>query len=118
MIPVFDWLNDPAYADKTDDIISIRQLAAQTLDYSGTDLDLDLSDCTVSEKDRLVLNPSHFVAKLELVPPPPPVERSRLVRYLDEDGLEFIEGGEDEAEEHAELPPLTPEQMRIRDSAF
>ena len=114
-MPVFDWLNDPAYRPLgySEEDSLVRNVSPQALDYGG-----EFSQYTAVEKDRIIMNPSHFIAKLEeIVPPPASSSTSSLyfpIRYLDEDGREFTE--EEEAEESLHLyPPLTEEQMRRRD---
>jgi uncharacterized membrane protein YgcG len=114
VIPVFDWLNDPAYRplgfDRQAASSNARQQAARALDYGG-----EFSQFSVVEKDRIVMNPSHFVAKLELVPPPPPQPRYTPTRYVDEDGVEYTEEWDQDPADMS-YPPLTPEQMRARDA--
>lgn len=112
IIPVFDWLSAPAWAVDTantahasldaDPTARARELRSrQALDYGG-----DFYGCSAQEKDRIVMNPSHFVAKLEVdVPAPPPVPRQG------ENDLDF-----DPEEVQNDYPSLTPQQLRQRDN--
>lgn len=115
VIPVFDWLSEYGSEPSVEDdggAAYARQMAVQALDYGYGGA--DLTQCAPSVKDRLVMNPSYFVARLEEVPPPPPRPRVTPTRYLDEDGVEYLEGGDPDDGAHS-YPPLTPQQMHERD---
>lgn len=131
IIPVFDWLGDPAWAEQTeagndssggespgDSQITAAVVARagellrsrQALDYGG-----DFDECTVQQKDRIVMNPSHFVAHLAVdVPPPPPRARQG------ENDLDFHPNSSSSGEEmhgSSNIPPLSAKQIRARDNS-
>ena len=74
--------------------------AAITMDYGG-----GASRATRHEKDRMAMHPSHFVAKLEVV--------SRAAAT----GANAGDDEDEDEDAETEFPPLTPQEIFIRDFA-
>ena len=113
IIPVFDWihenddistsLNESAGASSSTPSPPSHRQSTQSLDYGGD----ALLRSAMNEMDRIAMNPSHFVSKLEIL-------EIKTKRPKSEDHME--ENEDEEEEENWELPPLTEQEMKIRNA--